>query len=661
MATAKPRLYCKETGGERSFEVGYQEGSFASSAGANVSETELAGAGAGGGGGETGAEQVQPQQQEQGVKKGAATAYENVVAGDGKVEKRACAEGCSSKGTCNEELGRCDCPGLWTGASCSEKAMPSCWLSDDYLTACHEPASCACFQDCEKFGIIHWTICYGADKSTYGNHTAFYTSQQMRIETDWKGGITSQVPTKDGFTDWEYRALPPALCPKSCNNRGWCKEDLSCACRPGFSGRSCELPSDKCLNDCSGRGVCEEGLFCHCEGGAYGIDCSLSLSADSVPQVWVGKGVRGPKRVKGERPRIFVYELPPHLNAWLGMHVLPQDRPEPLIFLERLLHSKHRTTNPAKADFFFVPAWIRWHSLRQQYVERVVAYIREQWPFWDALHGRRHIWITPDDWGACEELRERNPAFANSTVLTTWGYKRNAQQGEANPCFMDGQDVAIPSFVSSHALPSSPFVNPVRAGGQTAPPRNTLFYFSGYPGQTGGDNERYSFGARQQLFSLFKDRKDLGFVVKEGPEYGFEEDMKKAVFCFAPCGSGFSPRAIMSVLLGCIPVVVQENVVQPYDGELLDWKDLGLVLSNADLPRLPEILAGVSEEERAKKVEAMRTLWPRFVWTAPSQPSLADLGVLNGEKWDARLPAVDVFSSVMELLGKRVLQAILQQ
>lgn len=74
-----------------------------------------------------------------------------------------------------------------------------------------------------------------------------------------------------------------------------------------------------------------------------------------------------------------------------------------LQFLERLLHSPHRTTDPESADFFFVPAWPRWRLIRGVYTQRVVDYISATWPYWKRHGGADHLFVMTDDWGPCDE------------------------------------------------------------------------------------------------------------------------------------------------------------------------------------------------------------------------------------------------------------------
>eukprot|EP00897_Mesotaenium_endlicherianum_P005535 jgi/Mesen1/5009/ME000025S04409 len=447
----------------------------------------------------------------QGEEIGASVVQANLTTRRGRLP---CAEGCSLHGTCNEELGRCDCPGDRGGDNCAQKAMPACYVTDEHFTACH------------------------------------------------------------------------------------------------------------------GRGACVED-FCKCEGGAYGIDCSLSMGPRGISQVYVAPGVRGPKRRRGLRPTVYVYELPAYMNAWLGMHGMPTDRPEAMVFTERLLHSQYRTCDGDQADFYFV-----------------INYIRATWPYWNATEGRRHLWVSNDDHGTCEYILRRAEPYKNSIVLTLWGYMRNMHGEESDPCFIRGQDVAIPPIETNNAVGVSPHLAAAEglAAAIAPPKRETLLYFSGNFGVDDGRGY-FSLGARQKLFTLFGNRKDTGFVLQAGAQGSFGSQMQRAKFCFAPAGAGYGVRATQSVVAGCIPVVVQENVTMPFDGLLMDWKDFAVVLNNDDLPRLPEILAGYSEEQQERMRQSGAQVFTRFLWRSPSLTGTAE--------WAARLPGQDAFDSIMEVLALR--------
>lgn len=59
---------------------------------------------------------------------------------------------------------------------------------------------------------------------------------------------------------------------------------------------------------------------------------------------------------------------------------------------------------------------------------------------------------------------------------------------------------------------------------------------------------------------------------------------------------------------------MQDHIVQPWEGDLLDWAAFSLRVPNADLPRLPDILAAVTPAEIARLQAGLAEVWPRFLW-----------------------------------------------
>ncbi len=139
--------------------------------------------------------------------------------------------------------------------------------------------------------------------------------------------------------DEQIPILPLDSCPERCMDRGACllltdekaaaafaASHLSlppqqapppgptCACRKGFSGRSCSepelelrkrsprVPRSACPGGCSGAGECWAG-FCKCEAGRWGADCSRQRSFPRPPPGALLPYPRG-------SVRIYRYELP---------------------------------------------------------------------------------------------------------------------------------------------------------------------------------------------------------------------------------------------------------------------------------------------------------------------------------------------------------------
>lgn len=83
------------------------------------------------------------------------------------VQQIACAPGCEVHGTCNRELGRCDCPPLTAGEACEINLVPSCsrlWGLKLPAAPCQAfateqtdyrdfPPSCECLAECQALNV----------------------------------------------------------------------------------------------------------------------------------------------------------------------------------------------------------------------------------------------------------------------------------------------------------------------------------------------------------------------------------------------------------------------------------------------------------------------------------------------------------------------------
>jgi hypothetical protein len=74
-------------------------------------------------------------------------------------------------------------------------------------------------------------------------------------------------------------------------------------------------------------------------------------------------------------------------------------------------------------------------------------------------------------------------------------------------------------------------------------------------------------------------------------------------------------RLHQSILGGCVPVVVQEHVFQPYE-DMLPFESFSLRLTNADLPLLREILRGISDKHYKQLLAGVFRYRHAFHWEA---------------------------------------------
>ncbi|KAL3930110.1 MAG: hypothetical protein SGPRY_001677, partial [Prymnesium sp.] len=466
---------------------------------------------------------------------------------------------------------------------------------------------------------------------------------------------------------------PLSLCPLGCSGRGSCvratrgrgREALRCSCFYGFGGEACELSSAAdCVRNCTGHGECLRG-FCLCTPPYTGVDCSVN-----------------PARVIrcSMRPCVYVYDLPARMNV-LSRKSYASWRSEgdfkyraPMLMLESLLDSPYRTADSREADFFYVPMW-EWEGCwgSNQAVYRAHRYISTVFPFWNRSFGIDHIWFVARDAGSCDTAwGSMRDELGMSIVVQHWGGATSIDGHTRERCFQPGQDIVAPASVRSFKTLMSPFWRAEKA----ALPRTTqLFFFGALCWRThqrvstiarlidkcnksmlgGGRNNpvaRYAFGHRFHIWERY--RKLPGYKLHatdylssvEG-KLDVNREMILSKFCLSPSGSGWGMRAVHSIIMGCVPVVVQHDGVntpvwQPFDKDLLDWNEFAVIVRYSEVDQLDRIL---EQTNLTRKQEGLRHVWTRMIWRR----------WLPEEQRD-RLPGPDAFDTIMRILRKRLKQ-----
>ncbi|GJP42295.1 hypothetical protein CLOM_g1880 [Closterium sp. NIES-68] len=168
----------------------------------------------------------------------------------------------------------------------------------------------------------------------------------------------------------------------------------------------------------------------------------------------------------------------------------------------------------------------------------------------------------------------------------------------------------------------------------------------------------FSFGVRQRVFELYAGRDgETGFKVEVVPEGGDElayGGMQESVFCLATAGHGWHASLAMAVMAGCVPVVIQPDVLLPFEGDGVDWSLLSYRLSIRDIPQLHERLQAIPPEDIEVKQKRLQQLWPLFIWSAP-QFNPVDFLPEGAQMLVTKVLAqYDAFSAVMFALARRV-------
>ncbi|CAI5462006.1 unnamed protein product [Closterium sp. Yama58-4] len=260
---------------------------------------------------------------------------------------------------------------------------------------------------------------------------------------------------------------------------------------------------------------------------------------------------------------------------------------------------------------------------KQRLISETISVIRSLGPFWDAKGGADHIFLVSEEYGKCalQLYGLEDPRLASAITLTPWGYTRNMLgTAEGGPCFRPGQDIVIPPSAHLRFLQNASMVR--EAGG--------------LPGL--------------RVFELYAGRdSETGFKVEVVPEGGEElayGGMEHSVFCLATAGHGWHASLAMAVIAGCVPVVIQPDVLLPFEGDGVDWSLVSYRLNIRDIPQLHERLQAIPPEDIELKQKHLRQLWPLFIWSAPQFNPVDFLP----EGAQMQLTAIDTFTSELDEL-----------
>ena len=91
--------------------------------------------------------------------------------------------------------------------------------------------------------------------------------------------------------------------------------------------------------------------------------------------------------------------------------------------------------------------------------------------------------------------------------------------------------------------------------------------------------------------------------------------MRRSVFCIGTPGAGYGTRAVLAVLMGCIPVLLGDDVEQAF-AEQVDWSQFSVRVAEADVSRIVDTVAAVPPAAVAAMQAALACAWRFFTWTS---------------------------------------------
>ena len=329
-------------------------------------------------------------------------------------------------------------------------------------------------------------------------------------------------------------------------------------------------------------------------------------------------------------PRVFVYDLPRRFNKELSRkykRCTTDQYGTEVLFHEELLRDKnlYRTTNPDRADFFLVPVYgecFLWQYEMLKKKGREYSFgltnqlyldalnIIKQYPYWERSGGRDHVFVFPGARGPTI-FQDWEEHIKGSIFLTPEGDRKAAY-------FTTWKDIVIPGLEAD-----AMFVDPENRReleNDFNTPKKYLAFFRGTINHR--DGWAYSRGLRPRLQKLLANETDVIYDTKHSTcdRKCYRREMSQSKFCLNPLGwTPWTLRFYQALMVRCIPVMIADDIEFPYENEI-DYSEISLKIRENDVDNIVEILRSFSEEERAKKLEAIDGVWMMFTYQKPPQP-----------------------------------------
>lgn len=143
-----------------------------------------------------------------------------------------------------------------------------------------------------------------------------------------------------------------------------------------------------------------------------------------------------------------------------------------------------------------------------------------------------------------------------------------------------------------------------------------------------------------------KSEKDIVFA-EQTPDCNrkcYKRMMRRSTFCLCPRGwSPWTLRAYQAMMVGCIPVVMADEIEFPYENSL-DWKKLTVKIAEKDVNNTLSILRGIPQATIEEKRREIEKVWRMVAWQKPSKPGDAFHSVMRELEGKKRFMKVSSFT-----------------
>jgi len=342
------------------------------------------------------------------------------------------------------------------------------------------------------------------------------------------------------------------------------------------------------------------------------------------------------ERSKAEKKvAIYVYDLPRFNMDFYNAHLTEygakcRNQIGEKELHQRFLDTPNRVLDGELADLYYVPVYTGCYrtvvgtelqtdaySATYKFITDAVKIIQKNYPYWERSQGRDHVWLFLYDYGVCLEYARPNaqlrriPSGLENSVLVQY-------LGDITPgmeCFNTWKDVVIPPFVNN------PEILEGRGGENVDPATRHIFaYFRGSikwkESKWHTKEMNYSRGVREVINNTYFN--DELFSLHQGSSENYIQEMESSVFCLAPLGYAlWNFRLFESVMLGCIPVIIADNIELPYERQI-DYRTFSVKVLESQVSYLKDILLSIPKEDIRKKQDMLKHVWKRFAYDSPT-------------------------------------------
>lgn len=330
--------------------------------------------------------------------------------------------------------------------------------------------------------------------------------------------------------------------------------------------------------------------------------------------------------------KIYVYNLPSRFNTaviskhpalqhdfWLVEHIIHQN----------ILNSPVFTSDPSKADLFFIPFYFS--CIRASYFyargkdiaktgrlravlpnlslcntfREAFKMIRKS-PYWQRFSGKDHIWIIGQGKGA--------------NIGHIWKIYRQSIESsiflgvEARPninplAFNLEKDIVIPGYIPWYQIMSEVNCQNVL--------KDIFMHFRG----------RCWGPVRPYLFKHIQPRKDIIFTeeikfclggenrpVNTHDIYEYYTEMKRSLFSLCPAGwTPWSKRFYEAILVGSIPVIIPGDFVPPFK-DFIDYQKFTVTIPLHEVPELEARLRSIPDWKIDQMLTELHKVRHHFIY-----------------------------------------------